>query len=222
MTAPLDASAIDNPYWDAVRHLVVDEPIWGGPTVGGISSWRASGGHPGDLVDTFERRRELVGRYAWTITDPDTAAFVAEHAQDRAVDPIAGSGYWGYVLGQLGVDVVSYDVDPPSAGRNHYHKEGREHVEVRAGDALHTVARHPDRTLLLAWPPYSRATGAATVNSYGGGRVIYIGEGPGGCCGDDDLFTAFDSDWKSVAEHWPVQWDGIHDRVTVYDRRGAL
>ncbi|BCZ25284.1 hypothetical protein MTY59_51390 [Mycobacterium senriense] len=32
--------------------------------------------------------------------------------QGGLLDPIAGTGYWAYLLTQLGVDVVCYDLNP--------------------------------------------------------------------------------------------------------------
>jgi hypothetical protein len=42
-------------------------------------------------------------------------AFVAKHARGGLVDPIAGTGYWAYLLAQVGVDVVCYDLNPGTA-----------------------------------------------------------------------------------------------------------
>ena len=77
---------------------------------------------------------------------------------------------------------------------------------------------HPDRTLLLAWPPYDDPIGEKALTAYAGTRVIYIGEMDGGCCGDDAMFQRLATEWREVAEIRPVQWAGLHDWVTVYDR----
>lgn len=79
-------TALDNPYWDAVKDHVTDNPIWGGREVGDLAH-----------VEVFRLRHELTDRYAWSITAPETVAFVAEYSQGRIVDPIAGSGYWAWM-----------------------------------------------------------------------------------------------------------------------------
>lgn len=53
------------------------------------------------------------------ITSPEALAFVAEHSRGRLVDPMAGTGWWAYLLSELAdVDTVRYDVEP---GTNEYH-----------------------------------------------------------------------------------------------------
>ncbi|QKW15322.1 hypothetical protein [Verrucosispora sp. NA02020] len=218
-------TAIINPYWDALRSQVdTTGSLWDTPSVGGIRSYRQAGG---DLdADRWAReapkRYDFVNQYAWTITDPDTVSFIAEHSHGRLVDPMAGTGYWAWILTQAGVDVVAYDLNPPvvDSERNHWHRNVAAHVTIGEADAKDSVWWHPSRTLLLSWPPYG-FDACPILDAYKGSRVIYIGEEWGGCCGDDGLFQAFERDWVKVAERVPVQWDGMHDVVHVYDRREA-
>lgn len=213
MTAP---ATYANPYWDAVHDKVrIDQ--WAsfhpsGPVVGGINH-----------MDESISRHEMVSRYAWTITSPETVAFVVEHAGIRVIDPIAGTGYWAFLLGQHGFDVAASDLDPPDIAKNIYHREGVVYVPVAAADGSDAVTvQGDDRTLLLSWPPYDEPAGAAILAAYRGDRLIFIGEGTGGCCGDDRMWSLIESDWVEVAGHRPVQWWGLHDYVTVYERAGVV
>lgn len=206
MSAP---TTYANPYWDAVSDQVreSDMPWRPGLTVGGLGDWKP-----------MIRRGDLTSEYAWTVTDPASVAFVAEHAGGRVIDPLAGTGYWAHILGQHGIDVAASDLNPPGTAVNEWHRAGKAFVPVAARDAVDAV-EETDRTLLLSWPPYDDPIGAAVLNAYRGDRVIYIGEGEYGCCGTDEMFSAFESDWTQVAEHQPVQWYGMHDWITVYDRK---
>jgi len=56
---------------------------------------------------------------------------------------------------------------------------------------------------------------------YGGARIVYIGEGEGGCTGDDDFHAALAKQWKLAASYEIPQWDGVHDDVCVYVRRAS-
>src|SRR5580693_8109123 len=157
--------------------------------------------------------------------DPDAVAFVAKHAQGGLVDPIAGTGYWAYLLAQVGVDVVCYDLNPGTALiTNGWHGDDL-YAEICAKDGAEAVALHADRTLFLSWPPYDQDVGARILMAYNGKRVIYIGEdhrvrdlGRAGATGDDDMHQILDSDWTEVDSRQRVQFWGIRDRVTVYER----
>jgi hypothetical protein len=200
----------DNPYWDAVAPHVTPG-LLGGPEVKA---------YPWPIDNAKPRRDALASQYAWTITDPDTVAFVAKHAGESVLDPMAGTGYWSYLLGQLGADVVASDIAPPDTAANHYHKAGITHVRVAQRDAVRAVTyRCAAWTLLLAWPPYDSPLGTDIIRAYQGDRIVYIGEGEGGCCGDDAMFDLLADGWVQVAEHRPVQFGGIHDYVAVYERK---
>jgi hypothetical protein len=135
------------------------------------------------------------------------------------VDPLAGSGYWAYLMAQCGVDVIAADAAPPTFNQDHnrWHYHGQ-HITVHKANAFDTVCEaHPQRSLLLSWPPYDAPIGVEVLRAFRGDRVVYIGEGEGGCCGDDVMFELLAAEWVEVTDHRPVQWYGIHDWITVYD-----
>jgi hypothetical protein len=204
------AESLDNPYWKALEDKVEigGLSLCRAPTVG---EWRR-----GIEWDDLPARHEFTKKYSWTITDPDSIAFVAHYAGSRVVDPMAGTGYWAYLLTQLGIDVVCYDRAP---GGNDWHGDAPLHAEIMAMEGRESVKRHKQRTLLLSWPPYSNPSGNHILRAYRGHRVIYIGESEGGCCGDDWFHRRLDKHWVEVDEHIPVQWFGLHDRIIIYDRR---
>lgn len=211
-TPAATAVEIINPYWDAVRSKVNLERY---------HSWEAESRQIGSIHkwDDTVGRHELVKRYSWTVTAPDTVAFVAEHLGPRAIDPLAGSGYWAFLLVQHGVDVAASDIAPPDQAKNEWHNGVEPFVPIAQLDAADAVATcDRDRVLLLAWPPYDDPIGARVINAYKGDRIVFIGEGDGGCCGGDDMWTVLGTGWREVADHRPVQWFGLHDYVTVYER----
>jgi hypothetical protein len=204
---------VDNPYWTEVRDSVTagDFP-WEGPCVARFRFDMLGDKDPG--VETLDRH-EFVGKYSWSIPDPVSLDFVAQHVVGGAVDPLAGTGYWAYLLGQLNVDVTCYDLQP---GSNPWHRDEALWTEVVEMDGADAAAKHADRTLILAWPPYGEDVGTRVLRAYRGERVIYIGE-LNGCCGDDDMLDELDENWEAVAQRAPVQWWGLHDRITVYERK---
>ena len=205
---------INNPFWEAIKDCVEPDSLQGNPVVGEFRSDLSVE----ECMARTPNRQRLVRKYCWTIPDPDTVAFVAEHAHGGLVDPMAGTGYWAYLLAQVGVDVVCYDLNPGAAlVTNGWHGEDL-YAEVCAKDAAEAAALHPDRTLFLSWPPHARDVGARILVAYKGKRVIYIGQGHGRGTGDDQMHRILDTDWTEVDSRKPVQWWGVYDRVRVYER----
>lgn len=200
---------VRNPYWAEVSGSVSWSEWDRGHTVGGMDNW-----------DPMRGRFELTSRYSGTVTDPATVEFVAEQVGPHVIDPLAGSGYWAYLLGQLGADVLASDLNPPAPGSaNQWHTEPRTWVPMRQADGASACRQWGvGRTLLLSWPPYSTPAGAQVVAAYPGDRIVYIGEGEWGCCGGNDMWELLARDWREVQAHRPVQWYGMHDWVTVYER----
>jgi hypothetical protein len=71
---------IDNPFWETVKDCVETDSFRGNPVVG---EFRVDRSVAENMARTPNRQR-LVRKYCWTIPDPDTVAFVAQHAQGRS------------------------------------------------------------------------------------------------------------------------------------------
>jgi len=197
-----------NPYWDEVCGHVHESDL---PWERGVKQVNRLLDPEAEVLD----RQPYVGKYSWSIPDPDSVVFVARYADGGLIDPMAGTGYWAYLLEQVGVDILCYDLQP---GENAWH-DGTRWVSIVAMDGEESVREHPDRTLLLAWPPYSEDVGTRILSAYKGNRVIFIGEGEGGCTGDCGLHDLLEDEWQAVVQHTPVQWWGMHDHITVFERR---
>jgi hypothetical protein len=207
---------IENPFWKLVEpHVTPPNNNYEGPQIG---DWRSGGGDV--WMQAWALRKEWARLYSWSVPDPDSIAFVVKNSNGAILDPMAGSGYWEYVLMQSGVDCVAFDRHPPqsSSGDNQWHEGVEQHVRVRQREAAESAAMcEPERTLFLSWPPMDSGAYEA-VKAYRGNRVIYIGEGNGGCTADENFFTLIETSWKQTALHKIAQWSGIHDFITVFDR----
>lgn len=221
----LDPPGVENPYWDDVKVLPDSRLSFNG-------TWMPDG--IGFEFHTCRRtgdptREELVHQYAWAITDPASVAFVAEHAGPGGIWEIAaGSGYWAWQLHQRGIKVTAYDEAPPDREENHWCQTRGDDGEYRRRPTFHPVLQGgadaaayavDGQALFLCWPPYSTPVAAEALRHYPGDTVIYIGEMDGGCCADEDFFSALAAGWDEAADHEPVQFGGIHDYITVHRRR---
>lgn len=221
---------LHNPMWDVMLpHLVYDNgffecgfkvpiiPLKDDGTHYGRGEWD-SDEYKKQLIENAAihgQRWDRVKEFAWTITAPHTVDFVSEHSTRHIHDPLAGTGYWAYLLRQKGHKVTAADIAP---GNNHWaSKLWCDDIQTRDARASSYQAG-PNATLLLAWPPYESPIGYQAVRAFRGDRIIYIGEGCGGCCGNYAMFDELERSWREVDWHKPPQWEGIRDYVTVYKR----
>lgn len=208
---------IENPFWEAVQGFVEADTLRGNPVVGEFRLDRSVA----ESMARLPNRQLLVRKYCWTIPDPDTVAFVAGHAEGGLVDPMAGTGYWAYLLAQLGVDVVCYDLNPGAPlVANGWHGEDL-YADIHTKEAAEAAALHPGRTLFLSWPPHGQDVGARVLSAFTGQRVIYVGDRRGGATGDDAMHSLLETQWRELDARQPVQWWGQHDFVIVYARARA-
>jgi hypothetical protein len=208
-----------NPYWEIVR-LIPGEPGFRGHRIEPEAHWA----HSGDRTAMSRAyaagldRQSLCARYSWSIPSPGDIAWIAQLLDGRAVVEIgAGSGYWAWQLAQAGVPVAAYDPHPP--GPENKFVTHRTYHPVLAGD--HTAAaNHPDRALMLCWPAYGDPYAKQALHAYRGDLLIYIGEGPGGCCADDRFHSILERDFEEIGSSpFHVTYWGIHCGLTAYRRR---
>lgn len=203
---PLDDGPVcENPYWDLVR-LAPRSSLGYSPDPWEIDWF----GFDGPSV----YRQDMTALYAWSIPSPADLGWMLDQLDGRGVIEIgAGNGYWAWLLRQLGVDVTAVD---DGSWRRAW-KAVWSHVATGGPE---TAAAHPDRALLLIWPPHGAAMAAQSLAAYTGDLVIYAGEGDGGATGDDDFHDALETGWEPIsrAPHHPTYY-GIHCRLTAYRRR---
>ncbi len=213
--------ATQNPYWNEIHNKGIDD-------IYSIRSSTKRSSMASSLL--WASRHEYCGKYSWSIPDPASIAFVAEHLGAKAVEMGAGMGYYAWQLAQSGVDILCYDIAPPSiVTDNHYHSPRTGRYEDFSGETVQTyhpvlqgtpdlLQRHADRSLFLCWPPMSDMA-TQCLEHYRGNKLVYIGESDGGCTADEAFFEVLEKDWTAIASHNPLQWDGIHDYIEVYERK---
>jgi hypothetical protein len=159
-------------------------------------------------------RQALVAKYAWAI--PSQAAVELLVRCSPLVEMGAGTGYWAWLIRQAGGDVLAFDRYPPPDRRNRWHAGERQWTEVQPGGARRLV-HHRDRTLFLCWPPDDEPMAMDSLRSYGGSRVVYVGEPAGGADGASEFLRELDR-WNLVETLDIPQWEGIRDQLFVLTR----
>jgi hypothetical protein len=148
----------------------------------------------------------IARHFAWAVPTDEAIALIRKHAAG-VVEIGAGSGYWTWLMRQAGITVVAFDLDPPPFTWS----------EVHSGDER-MVRYHPDKTLLLCWPPWASSMASSALAAYGGERVVYVGEWMGGNA-DPHFFALLVSRFECIDSLAIPQWYMRDDRLIVCRRR---
>jgi hypothetical protein len=132
-------------------------------------------------------REQAIARYGFAVPNDEALDLIVAWSPEGVVELGAGVGYLARLLADRGVDVVAYDKDPPPSATNRWFAGREPWHPVLPGDEG-VVGEQTQRTLLIVWPTRDETWPADAVEAFhhaGGGRLVYVGEGPGGRSGDD-------------------------------------
>jgi hypothetical protein len=168
-------------------------------------------------IEAMGARNALCQEYSWAI--PNRKAIKTIVSYSPIVEVGAGRGYWAKLIAEAGGDILPFDLKPPTRpDRNDWHSQAGTFMPVKpSGPSV--AARYPDHTLMLCWPPYSKEMAFHAIELYRGKHIIYIGEGNGGCTGDDQFHSTLEQEFEEVAFVEIPQWPGMHDSLRVYERK---
>lgn len=166
-------------------------------------------------IDSYTKRVEFVRKYSWSI--PNEKAIKKIVSLSPIVEVGAGTGYWASLVASEGGDIIAYDKFPPLFGNNKY-CDVVQYFPVKEGDHS-KLSLHPDRAMMLSWAPYDNSMGADHISNCLSKHLILIGEGYGGCCGNDEMFSLLDKHFKIVESIQLPNWPGINDNLSIYLRK---
>ena len=158
------------------------------------------------------KREQLRKLYAFAIPTGVAIKTILKYG-DEIVEIGAGAGYWSYLLAEAGATVRAYDNGSWSTFFN-----CKPWFDIRRGGPG-MIRHYPDAVVLIVWPPYDTpmAFNVATRIRVGQ-HLVFVGEGDGGCTGDDAFFNLLESDFEEVCSVSIPQWWGLHDRLKIYRR----
>lgn len=173
-----------------------------------------------ERASRYDLRQELANRYSWGIPNEEAMACLSELAP--IVEIGAGTGYWAALLLARDVSVYPFDAVPPrgAQSRNIYHLEAKPWADVAEGssEVLTRFATTRD-TLFLCWPPYAGTTMARDcLRAFRGRSFVHVGEHDGES-GAREFFAELRSGWRLKREVTIPQWEGVHDSMTVWERK---
>lgn len=168
-------------------------------------------------ADYWRKYRNVRRKYAYAIPTEGAIKLIASYSPICEMG--AGTGYWAFLLNNYGCDIVAYDnYLPPYDGEEHYFDDDAVlWFNVQKCDSFFVPPI--DRTLFLCWPPYDELMAYNVLSRYAGDRLIYIGEDCGGATADDNFYRVLSNNWTRVYEFEIPQFYGLHDWLSIYERK---
>lgn len=157
--------------------------------------------------------------YSWAIPSLEALEKISEFVGSNHVTEVgAGLGLWARLLSDMGVQITAFDI---RSKQENWVSSQREPwlcpVMCRDQDDLISKARNVD-VLMLVWPCYDEPWAHDYLSAFNPKKVIYIGEGFGGCTADDQFHRVLFENYEYTEVRIP-QWDRIHDSVHLCTRK---
>lgn len=165
-----------------------------------------SGGMPGIYLHGAGQKLGYYGRATKSF-----AKTVKAYVGDKIIlDPLAGVGHMTLALREAGVKTIATD-DHSWPGSNNFEKL----------DALDSIRKYGELIdfVLLSWPPYMSNIDEQIVHllrdEFPHIKLMYIGEGPGGCTGTERFWDLVGDD--SNEDIYYETTYGLHDNFYLFE-----
>lgn len=173
----------------------------------------------------WERREKFVNEYAWAVPTKEAIDKIKDFIQGKTILEIAsGNGLWSALMKKSGINVVATGIFTEQ-----YHKD-QDHVNDNLFDKVENIDsdnamnkyRDMDYVLMLCWPLYNEPLAYNALMNYDGDKLIYIGEGDGGCTGCDNFHKLLSSDFEHAERIQIPRWTGIYDAMHFFVRKNDV
>jgi len=133
----------------------------------------------------------------------------------NCLEVMAGVGAFSYALQREGVKIHATSLDDGSFKQ--FRKD--DWCEVENIDASEAIRKYQPEIVVMSWPSYKCNAATKVVETIREVNpnilLLYVGEGKGGCCADDDFFENVkkveDARFLQAVESYTTFWS-IHDK----------
>jgi len=172
-------------------------------------------------LQSFYMRETYCDKYSYALITKDFIEDLTGIIGGKtAIEVAAGPGWLSYWLRKRGARVI-LTTDNMSWHKN---EERIFAPGITKGDAAETVLKTNTDFVILSWPYMDKMASKIWEAMAPGQKMVYIGEGEGGCCADDTFFSmvlASDEEglnWEKRVKSL-LQWQGLHDRCHVLEKK---
>ncbi len=172
------------------------------------------------ISNEFERRDFFTHNYGWSVPNEESIREIKEFINgDRIIEVGAGYGLWARLLQDIGVNIFPTNKRYKSKQDEKHIPHNIQFTKVEKINNLKALEKYGDfEVLMMSWPPYSGSMAYNSLKAFKGNKLIFIGEGQGGCTGCDKFFKLLYRKWERVKEVSIPQWMGMHDELFLYKR----
>jgi len=171
----------------------------------------------------YTRRMEFVKTYAWSIPCEEAITTMQTFCKNLFVLEVgAGLGLWAAYLKAAGVNIQATDAfvkGQRPKKTNSYCAYLPTFTYIHQFEAEEAVKVFKPEVLFFNWPCYQENYAIRSLKAFKGDRLVYIGEGNGGCTADDAFHAELEHNWEEVNEVDIPQWHYIHDRMHFFKRK---
>lgn len=167
-------------------------------------------------------RYSFVEKFGFVLLNEKLINTVSDFLKDKEVCEIgAGTDWLSYNLQKNNINITPIDYKP-GLDSDFGFKENHTNITICNGiDYLND--NFPD-VVILSWPDYDTSFASQILEKMKPSQtLIYIGEGYGGCTGDDNFFnlleekTSLNNEITEKLQEHSLSWSGVHDTWYVYN-----
>lgn len=162
----------------------------------------------------YTRRFTFTKEIGWHIPNQKLIDLLVSHSPMLSVG--CGLAVTEKIAQQNGCDIIMTDLDP-TPNNNYCSGDFSNIIQM---DAVDAVKKYSNRNLFMAWPPYDNPMAYNCVKHMKIGKIlIYVGEGGGGCTGDDQFHNFLYTNFEQLDTVDLPRWFGINDYGAIYKKQ---
>lgn len=167
-------------------------------------------------MESFYLREDFCKTFSWAIPSKEAVKGIVDFAEfDNILEIGAGTGVWAWLISCAGGIITP--IDTTKISDSHYFKSDAKYftkVHHKSDVNIKDFDTH-----LYCWPSYDDSWAAEYLKDNLPNKVIYIGEGWGGCCANDDFFGTLNDNYVEESYIEIPHWRHIRDFLSFYRRK---
>ena len=181
-----------------------------------LSFVKRMGPNPEDsFMKKMYKRNIFTNALSWAVPTEECLDAISAFVQsDTIIEVGCGAGFWASLLSLKGVSIIPTDpfLSHGSNGENNF-------TAVEELSAEQAIEKYQDaNVLMILWPSYNDDFAVNALRNFTGNKIVFIGEGQGGCTADDDFYDELSENWEDCNGISLPNWEGIHDYCSFYQR----